>query len=73
MVFIILTLCVAGTGDLSLVFDDLQSKFDPDTKFIGIGFSMGALVFIRFLGEQIKRQKRFLCALSIGQGYCSDL
>ena len=63
---------LGGTGDCTLMFNDLESKFSPDTKFIGLGFSMGGLILVRFLGEQcLERQRRFMCAISIGQGYCS--
>ena len=64
-------LSLGGTGDLTVMFNDLESKFDADTKFIGVGLSMGGLILVRFLGEQINLQRRFLCAISVCQGYCS--
>ena len=60
-----------GTGDLTLMFEHLVSNFEPDTKFVGVGFSMGAFILVRFLGEQTSKQNKFLCAVSVSQGYSS--
>ncbi|KAL5468745.1 hypothetical protein EMCRGX_G029858 [Ephydatia muelleri] len=57
-----------GTGDLTAVFNDLLKLF-PGTRFIGLGYSMGAGILVRFLGEREERQKHFVCAISICQGY----
>lgn len=57
-----------GTGDLTAVFNDLLKRF-PDTKFIGLGYSMGGNILVRFLGEREERQKHFVCAISVCQGY----
>eukprot|EP00795_Rhopilema_esculentum_P016027 gene16027-7372_t len=56
------------TADLHLVVKDLNERF-PRRKLIGIGFSMGGNVLLKYLGEQPVRQKFFSFALSICQGY----
>ena len=60
-----------GTGDLALVYDDLQRRLGYDSKFVGVGYSMGALILLRFLGEDAARQEKFLCAFSFCQQYNS--
>lgn len=57
-----------GTGDMAAVFEELCQRY-PATRFIGIGFSLGACVLVRFLGEDEGRQKKFICAASVCQGY----
>ena len=59
----------AGTGDLAAVYQELLDWYGPDTKFVGVGYSLGGCILIRFLGEDRTRQEHFLCAVSIGQGY----
>ena len=58
-----------GTGDLALVYDDLQRRLGRGAKFVGVGNSMGALILLRFLGEDPSRQEKFLCAFSFCQLY----
>ncbi|XP_075252212.1 monoacylglycerol lipase ABHD2-like isoform X2 [Convolutriloba macropyga] len=41
----------------------------PDSLFISIGYSMGGNQVCKYLGEQPERQKKFVTALSICQGY----
>ena len=36
---------------------------------IGVGFSMGANVLLKYLGEEPGRQRNFTCAVSVCQGY----
>ena len=57
-----------GTEDMAAVFEDLCARY-PNTKFLGYGFSLGACILIRFLGEKKERQSKFLCAASLCQGY----
>ena len=57
-----------GTGDLSVMMDVLIEKY-PDMKYIGVGFSLGANILLKYLGEQPPRQSHFLCAQSWCQGY----
>ena len=66
--FVNITLPV-GTGDLAAVYDQLLEDYGQDTKFVGIGYSLGAYILVNFLGEDKSRQERFLCAMSICQGY----
>jgi len=59
------------TDDLQIVVRDLLCRF-PNRRLIGVGFSMGANVLLKFLGEKPSRQANFSFALSICQGYsCS--
>ena len=62
------TTVTGGTGDIAAVFEELCQRY-PATKFIGIGFSLGACILVRFLGELEERQKKFICAASVCQGY----
>ena len=48
--------------------DVLIEKY-PDMKYIGVGFSLGANILLKYLGEQPPRQSHFLCAQSWCQGY----
>lgn len=41
----------------------------PDTKLIGVGFSMGANILVKYLGENLDQQRKFICAVSTCQGY----
>lgn len=45
------------------------SQLLPNHQFIAVGFSMGANVVIKYLGEKQDRQKRFQGAISFCQGY----
>ena len=38
-------------------------------RLIGIGFSMGGNILIKYLGEEPARQALFECAVSVCQGY----
>jgi abhydrolase domain-containing protein 2 len=57
-----------GTGELAAMFEDLKGKY-PVSQFAVVGMSLGANLVIRFLGERPERQREFLCAVSICQGY----
>ena len=69
MIFIIieLTSFLGKTNDLDLVVNDLFSKYNK--KMVGIGFSLGAQLLMKYLGESKEHQKRFSVAASICQGY----
>jgi predicted alpha/beta-fold hydrolase len=58
-----------GTGDVYLMYQDLLSRYGHNVKFAGIGYSMGACVLLRFLGERDEFQRKFVCAFSFCQGY----
>ena len=57
-----------GTGDLALIYERLKDEF-PGCKFVGVGFSLGANILLKFLGECPERQDDFVCAISACQGY----
>ena len=57
-----------GTGEFSAMYDSVKSRF-KDTYFAAVGLSLGANVILRFFGERPSRQKEFLCAASVCQGY----
>ena len=48
--------------------DHMREKF-PHSGFISVGFSMGANIIVKYLGEEPKRQNMFLCGVSVCQGY----
>jgi len=48
--------------------DEMMCKY-PDDKFIAVGFSMGANIIIKYLGEHEQLQSRFVGAVSCCQGY----
>ena len=39
-----------GTGDITVMMDVLIDKY-PDMKYIGVGFSLGANILLKYLGE----------------------
>ena len=41
----------------------------PDSKLIAVGFSMGANIVTKYLGESRAHQGKFLCGISVCQGY----
>ena len=57
---------------MAAVFEELCQRY-PSAKFIGLGFSLGACILVRFLGEHNERQNKFICAASICQGYDPSL
>ena len=48
--------------------DEMMCKY-PDDKFIAVGFSIGANIIIKFLGEHEQLQTRFIGAVSLCQAY----
>ena len=46
----------------------VQGQYNCD-RLIGVGYSMGGNVLMKYLGEVPNRQKMFSCAVSICQGY----
>ena len=57
-----------GTGDLAAVFEDLLSRH-PSSQWVLVGFSLGANIGVRFIGERVHWRSHFLCAMSVCQGY----
>ena len=41
----------------------------PSSTLLSVGFSMGANIVVKYLGEDLSRQDDFICALSLCQGY----
>ena len=39
------------------------------TKLLGVGFSMGGNILVKYLGEKPEHQRHFVCAVSVCQGY----
>jgi len=48
--------------------DEMRRKY-PDSKFIAVGFSMGANIVVKYLGEHEEAQTWFIGAISCCQGY----
>lgn len=55
------------TNDLNLVVNDIYSK--NKKKMVGIGFSLGGQLLMKYLGESKEHQEKFSVAASICQGY----
>ncbi|XP_071788506.1 monoacylglycerol lipase ABHD2-like [Asterias amurensis] len=56
------------TEEYSVMVDHMREKF-PHSAFISVGFSMGANIIVKYLGEEPRRQNMFLCGVSVCQGY----
>ena len=48
--------------------EEAQKQF-PDSLFVAVGFSMGGNIVVRYLGEDVQRQKSIVCGISLCQGY----
>ena len=59
-----------GVGDMFLMYNDLLSRYGNDIKFVGVGYSLGACILLRFLRECKEAQSKFVCGFSFCQGYC---
>lgn len=57
-----------GTEELAAVVTHLTTVV-KHKRLIGVGFSMGANILIKYLGEEASRQELFECAVSVCQGY----
>ncbi|OWZ12830.1 Serine protease [Phytophthora megakarya] len=61
--------CSAYTGDLRYVLQQLSEKYDFATEaFVGVGFSMGSNVLVKYLGEE-GDQTPLMGAVSIGNPF----
>ncbi|XP_072020828.1 monoacylglycerol lipase ABHD2-like [Amphiura filiformis] len=56
------------TEEYDEVVKEVRAKF-PHSTLLSIGFSMGANIVVKYLGEEPHRQDYFLCAVSVCQGY----
>ena len=57
-----------GTDDFDVAVQYAKEKFRCH-GLVGVGVSMGANILVKYLGEKPRRQKDFLCAMSVCQGY----
>lgn len=57
-----------GTSELDAMVTHVQDQYNCD-QMIGVGYSMGGNVLMKYLGEVPDRQKMFICAVSVCQGY----
>uniref|UniRef100_A0A0K0EM72 AB hydrolase-1 domain-containing protein n=1 Tax=Strongyloides stercoralis TaxID=6248 RepID=A0A0K0EM72_STRER len=63
--------CYGETKELKAMMFDLFKKY-PESKFINIGFSMGANITTRWLGKLTEEvSAKIICGMSINQGYCA--
>jgi len=63
-----LLIYLGGTDEYGLMVEEMMSEY-PDNKFIAVGFSMGANIVVKYLGEHEQVQSQFLGAISCCQGY----
>lgn len=57
-----------GTEELAAMVSHITSVGNHQ-RLIGVGFSMGANILMKYLGEEPSRQELFECAVSVCQGY----
>ena len=50
------------------MIDKLHEMY-PDSQLMAVGFSMGANIIIKYLGENKENQRKVLCGMSVCQGY----
>ncbi len=48
---------------------DRLHKLYPATSIIAVGFSMGANIVVKYIGEDVKNQTKVIGAISCCQGY----
>lgn len=68
--------CVAYTDDLRYVVQYLSEKYQFQSEaFVGLGFSLGSNVLVKYLGEE-KENAKLTAAISVGNPFdlvkCSD-
>ena len=56
------------TGDYHLMVTEILKRF-PTTKVICVGFSMGANLVTKYLGEKYSRSQQIIAGISVCQGY----
>ena len=57
-----------STGDYHLMVTEILKRF-PTTKVICVGFSMGANLITKYLGEKYSRSRQIVSGISVCQGY----
>lgn len=68
--WLIKLLCASAgsTHELDAIVKYTVSNY-PNTKLVGVGFSMGGNILVKYLGENLEHQRNFVCAVSLCQGY----
>ncbi|KAJ8311676.1 hypothetical protein KUTeg_011031, partial [Tegillarca granosa] len=56
------------TDEFSRMVDEVK-KLYPNSKLLAVGFSMGGNIITKYLGESKENEKKFLCGISVCQGY----
>ena len=59
---------LGGTDEYGVMIDKLQELY-PDSQLMAVGFSMGANIVTKYLGENKANQSKVLCGMSVCQGY----
>ncbi|KAK3094867.1 hypothetical protein FSP39_007267, partial [Pinctada imbricata] len=59
------------TEEYHAMVEDVIQQY-PNTKLLGVGFSMGANIVMKYVGESKEKEKKFLCVMSICQGYSAS-
>jgi len=57
-----------NTGDYHLMVAEILKRF-PTTKVLCVGFSMGANLVTKYLGEKYSRSQQIIAGISVCQGY----
>ncbi|XP_041355828.1 monoacylglycerol lipase ABHD2-like isoform X2 [Gigantopelta aegis] len=56
------------TDEFGMMVEEILRLY-PQTKLLAMGFSMGANIVVKYLGESKLNQTKFICGMSICQGY----
>jgi len=59
---------LGSTNELAVMVKHVIARYNC-YHLIGVGFSMGANVLLKYFGEEPSRQMDFTCAVSVCQGY----
>ncbi|XP_067653028.1 monoacylglycerol lipase ABHD2-like [Haliotis asinina] len=57
-----------STTEFHYMVEDMRKMY-PNSSFLAVGFSMGANIITKYLGEHPDNQKHFICGMSLCQGY----
>ncbi|XP_071498740.1 monoacylglycerol lipase ABHD2-like [Diadema antillarum] len=56
------------TGEYAAMVDYIR-EHHPSSKLVALGFSMGANIVVKYVGEEPSRQDDLMCCISVCQGY----